>query len=168
MYGLTCDLQNRTGLIERRQTVDEEGKTGEMQALGSDPDPTPDTEQATDALSKLVRDVNGTGVSFQGMSDRARQRGYSISKPYFQKLAAGNATTAPKAEVLPAIAAGLGTPLPIVQRAAAIQYLDYRATELSGYDDDTRIIVAHLAGKNPADRRRWRRMIEAEDSATDE
>lgn len=142
-----------------------------MQAQGSAPDETPEppvgTEPAADALSKLVRDVQATGVSFQGMADRAARRGYSISKPYFQKIAAGNVTTAPTQERLPAIAAGLGLPVRIVQRAAAIQYLNYQATELAGYDDDTRIIVAHLAGKSPADRRRWRAMIEAEDSVED-
>jgi transcriptional regulator with XRE-family HTH domain len=171
LYGLTCDLQNQTEPIERRHTVEEEGKNSEMQALGSAPDESPEptmgTEPAADALSQLVRDVQATGVSFQGMADRAAKRGYSISKPYFQKIAAGNATTAPTAERLKAIAAGLGIPMRIVQRAAAIQYLNYQATELSGYDDDTRIIVAHLAGKSPADRRRWRAMIEAEDSVED-
>lgn len=147
----------------------EEGTDGEMQALDGAPegDPVPAT-QPKDALSQLVRDVNTTGRSFQGMADHAAKRGYEISKPYFQKLAAGNVTTAPSADRLPAIAAGLGVPLTVVQRAAALQYLDYRATELSGYDDDTRIIVAHLAGKAPADRRRWRAMIEAEDSVKDD
>ncbi len=150
----------------------EEGKTGKMQALGGapteGPDSTPEAEPTADALSKLVRDVNKAGASFQDMANRARERGHSISKPYFQKIATGNATTAPSAEMLKAIAAGLRLPLRIVQRAAAIQYFSYEATELSGYDDDTRIIVAPLAGKSPADRRRWRAMIEAEDRIKDD
>lgn len=151
--------------------MEEEGKTGTMQALGGapteGPDSTPEPEPTADALSKLVRDVNKGGDSFQDMANRAKTRGHQISKPYLQKLAAGNATTAPSSEMLKAIAAALHLPVRIVQRAAAIQYFQYEATELSGYDDEVRIIVAHLAGKSPADRRRWRRMIEAEDRADD-
>lgn len=139
-----------------------------MQALGSAPDspPAPDSnpESGKDALSQLVRDVNTTGVSFQAMADRANKAGHQISKPYFQKLAASTVTTAPAPDRLQAIAAGLRVPVTVVQRAAALQYLDYRATELSGYDDEVRIIVAHLAGKSRTDLRRWRAMIEAEDS----
>lgn len=117
----------------------------------------------SDALSRLVRDVQAAGKSFQQMADRARTRGHEISKPYFQKLAAGNVTTAPDPERLHAIAVGLQVPLNVVKRAAALQYLDYRATELSGYDEEVRIIVAHLAGKTRTELRRWRAMIEAED-----
>lgn len=151
--------------------MEEEGKTSTMQAQGGAPTQGPDSpsepEPTADALSKLVRDVNASGASFQDMANRAKARGHQISKPYFQKLAAGNAVTAPSADMLKAIAAGLHLPVRIVQRAAAIQYFQYEATELSGYDSETRIIVAHLAGKSPADRRRWRRMIEAEDSTDD-
>jgi PAS domain-containing protein len=142
-----------------------------MQALGGAPDGNPEDgapPPATDALSQLVRDVQASGVSFQGMADRALQYGHRISKPYFQKIASGAATTAPSSERLRAIAAGLRVPVTVVQRAAAIQYFNYQATELSGYDEDTRIIVAHLAGKTPGDRRRWRAMIEAEDSIKDD
>ena len=114
-----------------------------------------------DPLSRLVREINDSGVSFQKMADQARGTGETLSKPYFQKLAAGNVTTPPTAERLQAIADGLRQPLRVVQRAAAEQYMDYRSTELSGYDDETRIIVAHLAGMNPSERRRWRRMMEA-------
>lgn len=145
---------------------------GDMQALNSAPDgPPPTTTESGSgigALSRLVRDVQIGGVSFQQMSDRAKGQGYQISKPYFQKLAADNVTTAPDPERLQAIAAGLRLPLTIVKRAAAIQYLDYRGTELSGYDDEVRIIVAHLAGKTPGELRRWRAMIEAEDSIRDD
>jgi hypothetical protein len=116
-----------------------------------------------DMLSRLVREVNDSGTSFQKMSDAALdpETGETLSKPYFQKMAANRVTTPPTAARIRALAAGLGKPLRIVQRAAAAQYLDYESTELSGYDDETRIIVAHLAGMDPADRRRWRRMIEA-------
>jgi transcriptional regulator with XRE-family HTH domain len=118
-----------------------------------------------DALSQLVRNVNddGRGVSYEKMANRASAAGYSLSKPYFQKMATNAVSTAPTPERLRAIAAGLDVPLPVVQRAAAIQYLDYQATELAGYDDDIRVIVAHLAGMEKSERRRWQAMIEADE-----
>lgn len=118
-----------------------------------------------DELSRLVREANDNGVSLQEMADRAAAAGSPISKPYFQKLATNAINTAPGPERLAGIAAALRKPLPIVQRAAAVQWLHYRATELSGYDDEVRVIVAHLAGMEPRERRRWRRMIEAADRA---
>ncbi|MFC8156343.1 hypothetical protein ACFUO0_20210 [Streptomyces cinereoruber] len=99
------------------------------------------------------------------MADQASAAGYSISKAYMQKLATNNVTTAPSPERLEAIASAIGRPLALVKRAAAIQWLRYDATELSGYDDDVRIIVAHLAGMDRPDVRRWRAMIEAAERA---
>lgn len=120
-----------------------------------------------DELSRLVREVNddGRGVSYQQMADRADAAGYQVSKPYFQKLATNSVTQAPNPDRLRGIAAGLERPLSIVQRAAAVQYLEYRATELAGYDDDIRVIVAHLAGMEKGERRRWQAMIEADERA---
>jgi hypothetical protein len=76
-------------------------------------------------------------------------------------MATNNVSSPPTAARLRAMAAGLHMPLRVVQRAAAAQYLDYQSTELAGYDEETRIIVAHLAGMDPGERRRWRRMMEA-------
>lgn len=120
-----------------------------------------------DDLSRLVREVNddGRGVSFQKMADRAEAAGRPVSKPYFQKMATNSVTTAPSPERLEGIAAGLEKPLPVVTRAAAIQYLNYQATELAGYDEDIRVIVAHLAGMERSERRRWQAMIEADERA---
>lgn len=120
-----------------------------------------------DALSQLVRTVNddGRGVSYQEMADRASAAGYSLSKPYFQKMATNAVPKAPTPDRLRALAAALQKPLAVVQRAAAIQYLDYQATELAGYDDDIRVIVAHLAGMERSERRRWQAMIEADERA---
>ncbi|WP_158717846.1 hypothetical protein [Streptomyces sp. NRRL F-2664] len=120
-----------------------------------------------DELSRLVREVNddGRGISYQEMSDRAEAAGHQLSKPYFQKLATNAVTTAPSPDRLRAIAAGLRRPLAVIQRAAAVQFLDYEATELSGYDDDVRVIVAHLAGMGAGEKRRWRAMIEAAEQA---
>ncbi|MER6778404.1 MULTISPECIES: hypothetical protein [unclassified Streptomyces] len=134
------------------------------------PAPIPDRlaqEMDRDELSRLVREVNddGRGVSYQEMADRAEAAGISLSKPYFQKMATNAVTTAPTPDRLRAIAAGLRKPLAVVQRAAAIQYLDYQATELSGYDDDVRVIVAHLAGMGTTEKKRWRAMMEAAEQA---
>lgn len=122
-----------------------------------------------DPLSRLVREVNDSGVSFQKMADGARdpETGETLSKPYFQKMATNNVSSPPTAARVRSMAAGLRQPLLRVQRAAAAQYLDYRGTELSGYDDETRIIVAHLAGMDPSERRRWRRMMEAAEQDPD-
>lgn len=129
----------------------------------ADRDQLPDAarEMDRDDLSRLVREANEQGVSYQEMSDRAAAANLDLSKPYFQKMATNAIGTAPTPERLRAIAAGLRKPLPVIQRAAAVQYLDYRATELAGYDEETRIIVAHLAGMKPSDRSRWRAMMEA-------
>lgn len=128
-----------------------------------------------DDLSRLIREANDgdtrrPGLSFQQMADRAidPETGETLSKPYFQKLAAGVVGATPTASRLRAIAAAISRPLTVVQRAAARQYLDYQATELSGYDDDTRIIVAHLSGMNPRERKRWRRMVEAAEEVQDD
>ncbi|MBB1252876.1 hypothetical protein H3146_05780 [Streptomyces sp. OF3] len=124
--------------------------------------------RTTAALTALVRGVNAAGTSFQAMADRAKAAGLPLSKPYFQKLATGAVTTSPTEPRLRAIAAGTGRPLRVVQEAAALQYLGYEASGLAGYDEDTRVIVAHLAGMTPAARRRWRVMIEAADQITDQ
>lgn len=120
-------------------------------------------EMDRDELSRLVREVNddGRGVSYQEMADRAEAAGAPVSKPYFQKMATNAVTTAPSPDRLRGIAAGLQKPVQVVQRAAAVQYLEYQATELSGYDDDVRVIVAHLAGMGPTEKKRWRAMMEA-------
>lgn len=136
------------GHVERRQIPDE---------LTRDMD--------RDELSRLVRDVNDQGVSYQEMADRADASGSPVSKPYLQKIATNTVSSAPKPSHLRGIAAALRKPLTVVQRAAAAQWLDYRATELSGYDDEVRVIVAHLAGMERSERRRWLAMIEASEQA---
>ncbi|MCY0916965.1 hypothetical protein OS965_02090 [Streptomyces sp. H27-G5] len=146
-----------------------------MEASAPETRPAPSTpipdrlaqEMDRDDLSRLVREVNddGRGVSYKEMEDRATESGFPLSKPYFQKMATNSVTSAPSPDRLRGLAAGLRKPLPVVQRAAAIQYLDYQATELSGYDDDVRVIVAHLAGMEPKTKKRWRAMMEAAEQA---
>lgn len=121
-----------------------------------------------DELSRLVREANDAGLSFGQMAERSERASCPVSKPYFQKMATNAVTRAPTPDLLRGIADALRQPLTVIQRAAAIQYLDYQATELSGYDDDVRVIVAHLAGMNPAEKRRWRAMIEAVEQVDDE
>lgn len=133
--------------------------------------PGPDQEaDDRDMLSRMIREANDAGESFQHLANRAvdPQTGETLSKPYFQKMAAGKIKTPPTAGRVRAMAAALRKPPAVVQRAAAEQFFDYMATELSGYDDETRIIVAHLAGKTPAERRRWRMMMEASEQVEDE
>lgn len=118
-----------------------------------------------DDLSRLVRERNDDGWSYQAMADLAEKAGHPLSKPYFQKMATGSVSAAPDERRLLALAAALGVPLRVVKRAAARQYLAYEDTELGGYDDSTQVIVAHLAGMDEAERLRWRRLIEADERA---
>lgn len=121
-----------------------------------------------DQLSRMVREANDAGVSYATMEKRARQSGYTLSRSQFNKMAAGTVKTSPSDEDLLAYSAGLNRPLDLVTRAAARQFLNYKGTELSGYGDDVVVIVAHLAGMPKADQRRWRVMIEADESARTE
>ncbi|MFE2046623.1 hypothetical protein ACFXAZ_38075 [Streptomyces sp. NPDC059477] len=118
-----------------------------------------------DDLSRLVREANAAGVSFAVMEARASAAGHPLSRSQFNKLSRNMVKTSPTSEDLAAIAAGIEKPLSIVGRAAARQYLNYESTGLSGYGEDVRIIVAHLAGMSPDSQRRWRAMIEADERA---
>ncbi|WNI16652.1 hypothetical protein [Actinacidiphila sp. ITFR-21] len=118
-----------------------------------------------DDLSRLVREANDAGVSYQTMADRAEAAGHPVSKPYLQKLATNQISAAPSTERLRGIAAALKLPLARVQKAAAAQYLQYETSELAGYSEDVRIVVAHLGAMSAADQRRWRAMIEAAEQA---
>ncbi|WP_055527731.1 hypothetical protein [Streptomyces graminilatus] len=121
-----------------------------------------------DQLSQLVREVNDAGVSYATMEKRAHVAGQVLSRSQFNKMASGTVKTSPSDTDLLAYAAGLNKPLDLVTRAAARQFLNYKATELAGYGDDVKVIVAHLAGMPQANVRRWRAMIEADESARTE
>lgn len=121
-----------------------------------------------DDLSALVREANDAGDSFQRLSDRTRDPETGeplVSKPYLQKLARNRVTTPPTSDRLEVLATALRQPLPVVQRAAAAQFLNFTTTELAGYDEDVRVIVAHLTGMEKGDLRRWRAMVEADERA---
>jgi transcriptional regulator with XRE-family HTH domain len=124
-----------------------------------------------DQLSQLVRaaldeHVDGRRTaSLATLADRAAAAGHPVSRGYLHKMAAGTVAKTPTPEQLAGIAAAVGRPLEIVKAAAAAQYLDYETTELGGYPDDVRVVVAHLAGMTPIEQRRWRAMIEADERA---
>ncbi|HEY8983246.1 MAG TPA: hypothetical protein VIU15_27165 [Streptomyces sp.] len=118
-----------------------------------------------DDLSRLVRDANAAGTSFAVMEKRARNAGYLLSKSQFNKFALNTVKSAPSEAELMAISAGIEKPSRLVKRAAARQYLNFEGSELSGFSDEIRLIVAHLAGMQPEDQRRWRAMIEADERA---
>ncbi|PWG08750.1 hypothetical protein DF268_35855 [Streptomyces sp. V2] len=116
-----------------------------------------------DDLSRMVRDANAAGASFATMEKRARDAGYPLSRSQFNKFALNTVKSAPDEAEIMAIAAGIEKPQRLVTRAAARQYLNFESTELSGFSDEIRVIVAHLAGMQPEDQRRWRAMIEADE-----
>lgn len=133
--------------------------------------PTPDADSSTPAtplgaLSQLVQDALDSGKSLRRLGERAvAKNGEKISWQYFQKLVKNPPASAPSELQIQALAAALGKPEIRIRAAAAKQWLNYEATELAGYDEDERVIVAHLAGMTPTAKRRWRRMIEADDQA---
>lgn len=131
--------------------------------------PSQEAAPGRDDLSRLIREANdgGNGLSFQRLADRAidPETGATLSKSYFQKLSTNAVPNAPSPERIRALAAALRKPVGVIQRAVAAQWLDYQSTELSGYDDDVRVIVAHLAGMKKGELRRWRAMIEAAEQA---
>lgn len=123
-------------------------------------------ESTLGALSQLIQEANDSGITYQEMADRGVDpAGRKLPKQWYQKLVKTPPVNAPSPDQMQAIAAAIRQPYRRVQAATARQWLQFEATELSGYDEDVRIIVAHLAGQSPADKRRWRRMIEADEQA---
>lgn len=118
------------------------------------------------ALSQLVLAANAAGVSYQDMADRGREpNGKKYNKQWYNKLITAPPVSAPSVDQMHAIATATGKTFRAVQLAVAEQWLQYRATELAGYDEEVRIIVGHLAGKPKGEARRWRMMIEADERA---
>lgn len=115
------------------------------------------------ALSQLIRDANDRGLSYQQMSARAfdAESGTRLSKPYLQRLVSNPPVSSPSPKQLKALSNALQVSERRVKAAAAAQWLGYVATELSGYNDEVRIIVGHLAGMSEAELRQWKAMIEA-------
>lgn len=114
------------------------------------------------ALSQLIQEALDKGESYQRLADRA---GGAISKPYLQRVVKNPPANPPTVPMMHAIATALGKSFHRIQEAVAKQWLLFEATELSGYDEEVRIIVGHLAGKSKAELLQWRMMIEAAERA---
>lgn len=139
-----------------------------MTAPAAAPEPgATEAPPAMGALSLLIQEALDKGDSYQRLADRAidAKTGETVSKPYLQRVVKNPPANPPTVPMIGAIAAALGKPTRIVKDAVARQWLQYEATELSGYDAEVRIIVGHLAGKSPEELRRWRYMIEADERA---
>lgn len=119
------------------------------------------------ALSRLIQDANDSGLSYQRMADRAldEETGTRIPKQALQKLVKTPPVNPPSLAQMRAISNAIDKSLRRVKEAVAQQWLEYEATELAGYDEEVRIIVGYLAGKEKPDLRRWRMMIEADERA---
>lgn len=141
-----------------------------MTAPATAPESGTDEPSPRGALSQLIQDANDRGLSYQKMSDRAvdPETGVKLSKPYLQRLVGNPPANAPSPAQMRALAVALRLTEQRVKRAVAEQWLEYQATELAGYNDDVRIIVAHLGNMSESDLRRWRAMIEADERARQE
>lgn len=118
------------------------------------------------ALSRLIQDVNDSGVTYQEMADRGIDPdGNRLPRQWYQKLVKTPPVNPPSVAQMHAIARGIGKPFRRVQEATAEQWLMYEATEVAGYDEEVRIIIAHLVAKPKAEVMKWRYMIEAEERA---
>lgn len=119
------------------------------------------------ALSRLIAAALDEGLSYSQLADRGAdpKTGVKLSKQYLQKLVRTPPASPPSPPQLRALAAVLRKSERRVKEAAAEQWLEYEAMELSGYDEDVRIIVGHLAGKSKAEIRQWRAMMEAAEQA---
>lgn len=138
----------------------------DMTAAAATPEQNATSSVELGALSRLVQEANDAGITYQEMADRGTEpSGKKFPKQWYQKLVKSPPVSAPSVPQMHAIATALGKPFRTVQLAVAEQWLQYQATELSGFPDDVRIIVAHLAGKTPDELRRWRYMMEADERA---
>jgi hypothetical protein len=119
------------------------------------------------ALSQLIQEALDKGGSYGKLAEGAidPQTGETVSKAYLQRIVKNPPANPPNPAQMGAIAAALGKPLRHIKEATAKQWLLYEATELAGYDAEVRIIIGHLAGKSPAELKRWRMMIEADERA---
>lgn len=138
-----------------------------MTAAAPAPDPLEARPAPIGPLSQLIQKALDDGKSLRELGKAAvdPETGEHISWQYFQKLVKNPPASAPDPMQMRAIAAALGKPERRVKEAVAEQWLDYRATELSGYGGTVRIILGHLGAMSEQDRKRWLAMIEADERA---
>ncbi|MFI8872386.1 hypothetical protein [Streptomyces sp. NPDC055243] len=136
----------------------------DMTAPATTPDPGTAAPSPAGALSKLIQEALDAGKSLRQLGKAAidPETGEQISWQYFQKLIKNPPASAPTPLQMRAIAAAIGKSERRVKEAAAEQWLEYRATELTGYGDTTRIIVSHLGEMSEQEKKRWLAMIEAD------
>jgi hypothetical protein len=137
-----------------------------MTAAATAPDQGAAEPNPAGALSRLIQEVNDSGVTYQEMADRGlTPDGSKLPRQWYQKLVKTPPVNPPTVAQMHAISHAIGKPLRRIQEATAEQWLLYEATELAGYDEEVRIIVGHLAGKPKSELMKWRYMIEAEERA---
>lgn len=122
-------------------------------------------------LSALVQEALDNGASIRSLAARTLNPDAGkevLNKDFWWKMSRGLIPKAPAATELRYMATALRKPLRYIQEAAAQQYLEWEAQELSGYDDDMRHIIVRAAAMTPRDRRRLRAMLEAADAADEE
>lgn len=119
------------------------------------------------ALSQLIQEALDKGKSLRELGKVAIDptTKTKISWQYFQKLVKNPPAAAPNPIQIGAIAAAIGKSEDRVKAAVAEQWLDYRATELAGYGNTTRVILGHLGGMPEQEQKRWLAMIEADERA---
>ncbi|MET9550600.1 hypothetical protein ABZY36_35645 [Streptomyces sp. NPDC006627] len=137
----------------------------DMTAAATDPAPETAEPSPTGALSQLIQEALDKGKSLRELGKVAvdRKTGTKISWQYFQKLLKNPPAAAPNPIQIGAIAAALGKPEERIKAAVAEQWLGYRATELAGYGEPVRVIVAHLGDMSEREQRRWLALIEADE-----
>ncbi|MEV7897282.1 helix-turn-helix transcriptional regulator [Streptomyces cyaneofuscatus] len=120
----------------------------------------------SDALTRLVQEHVGDGraLTIRAFAERAidPKSGTSISKSTAGNLVQGHSVKI-SAEVLGAIAAGLGVPLAQVQLAAMKQYIGVVVDDpfdASTADDDTVVRVAHHPARAAEDMPAVRAFVE--------
>ncbi|MFC8282891.1 hypothetical protein [Streptomyces cyaneofuscatus] len=120
----------------------------------------------SDALTRLVQEHVGDGraLTIRAFAERAidPKSGTSISKSTAGNLVQGHSVKI-SAEVLGAIAAGLGVPLAQVQLAAMKQYIGVVVDDpfdASTDDDDTVVRVAHHPARGAEDMPAVRAFVE--------
>ncbi|WPO70263.1 hypothetical protein [Streptomyces sp. KN37] len=138
-----------------------------MTATAVDREPGTAEPSPARALSDLIQEALDGGKTLRQLGKAAidPETGERISWQYFQKLVKNPPASAPSPLQMRAIAAAIGKSERRVKEAAAEQWLEYRATELSGYGEPVRVIVAHLGDMTEQEQRRWLAMIEADEKA---
>ena len=119
------------------------------------------TEQRTD-FADLVRQRRAElGLSVRKLAEQSvdPETGVQVKFGWISKVERNESTDAPSAAVLRALAAGLSTPVRVLQEAAAAQYLDMESFIWS-QDRTTRVLAAHIEEMGEEERRQLAEIAE--------